>query len=118
MGLRVMDRPHALSALLACLLFAGCSEPPRRDDHTHVRANHALGQQIVACDDDSRADIAFLDNGLRMAVTWLPRRGTEWLIAPRTGAAFQGARTRATIAGGTIAFQRDTGFLRLCHRID
>lgn len=113
-----MNRLHAPLALFASLLLVCCSEPPRRDDHTHVRVAHALGQQIMACEDGSRADIAFLGNGLRMAVTWLPDQSTELLVAPRTGSAFQGRETRATIAGGTIAFQRGADFLRLCHRID
>src|SRR3546814_20803839 len=67
------------------------------------------------CDDGSRADVDFIDDGLKMAVTWLPKGRTEILHAQRTGEEFRGDQSRAVVAGGSIAFT-PRGQIRVCHR--
>lgn len=67
------------------------------------------------CDDGSRADVDFIDDGLKMAVTWLPKGRTEILHAQRTGEEFRGDQSRAVVAGGSIAFTQ-RGKIRVCHR--
>lgn len=76
-----------------------------------------LGQRVVYCDNGSRADVDFLADGLRMAVTWLPRGKTEILHARSTGDEFRNGKTRAVIAGGSIAFTYGDGSIRICHRV-
>ena len=67
------------------------------------------------CDDGTRADVDFIDDGLKMAVTWLPKGRTEILRAQRTGDEFRGDHSRAVVAGGSIAFTQ-RGKIRVCHR--
>src|SRR3546814_11002475 len=63
-----------------------------------------IAQRIMYCDDGSRADVDFIDAGLKMAVTWLPKGRTEILHAQRPGEEFRGDQSRAVVAGGYIAF--------------
>jgi hypothetical protein len=74
-----------------------------------------IAQRIMYCDDGTRADVDFIDDGLKMAVTWLPKGRTEILRAQRTGDEFRGDHSRAVVAGGSIAFTR-RGKIRVCHR--
>ncbi|MBW6528491.1 hypothetical protein KZ813_16735 [Sphingomonas sp. RHCKR7] len=74
-----------------------------------------LRQRMVFCDDGSRADMDYLADGLRMAVTWLPKGRTDILKARGTGDEFRNGRLRAVIAGGSIAFTRADGSVRVCH---
>src|SRR3546814_13281763 len=67
------------------------------------------------CDDGSRADVDFIDDGLKMAVTWLPKGRTVILHAQRTGEEFRGDQQRAVVAGGSIAFAQ-RGQLRVRSR--
>src|SRR3546814_19079233 len=62
-----------------------------------------IAQRIMYCDAGSRADVDFIDDGLKMAVTWLPKGRTEILHAQRTGEEFPGDQSRAVVAGGSIA---------------
>ena len=68
---------------------------------------HDVG--VVLCDVD------FIDDGLKMGVTWLPKGRTEILHAQRTGEEFRGDQSRAVVAGGSIAFTQ-RGKIRVCHR--
>ena len=90
------------------------SEPvePAHDKRVTPRL---IAQRIMYCDDGTRADVDFIDDGLKMAVTWLPRGRTEILRAQRTGEEFRGDRSRAVVAGGSIAFTQ-RGKIRVCHR--
>lgn len=105
---------------LMIAVLPGCSSQPRSDDRGG-RREHAqeqvIGERIVTCQDGTQADIDFLDDGLRMSVTWLPGGPSEVLTASRTGEPYQGKQTRAVVAGGTIAFQRGTTFVRICRRV-
>jgi hypothetical protein len=97
---------------LAALGLTACGPAP--DDTEGVLHNaetmpDLVGQRVVYCDDGSRADVDYLRDGLRMAVTWLPR-------ARGTGDEFRNGSTRAVIAGGSIAFTRSDGKVRVCHR--
>lgn len=112
-----MKRTCVCGLLTVLGLFSACSEPVPAEDHTHRDVLDSAGQRILECRDGARASVAFLDAGLTMSVTWLPRGPKETLAARRTGASFQGARSRAVIAGGTVAFQRKDAPLRLCRRV-
>lgn len=90
------------------------SEPvePAHDKRVTPRL---IAQRIMYCDDGTRADVDFIDDGLKMAVTWLPKGRTEILRAQRTGEEFRGDQSRAVVAGGSIAFTQ-RGKIRVCHR--
>lgn len=98
--------------------LAACKDRSEAAAPVHTKANTPalLGQAVLRCDDGGSVDVDFLDQGLRMAVTWLPGGPTEQLRAPATGRPFVGARTRATIVGGTTAFEQAGGSVRICHR--
>lgn len=113
----MIDLRLCVAALL--MLPVGCSEPPEsQSDTSETHRPHPMtrvvGQRYVTCADGARADIDFMDDGLRMAVTWVPSGIHEVLIAPKTGEPFVGGRTRAIVAGGTIAFERGSAFVRIC----
>jgi hypothetical protein len=90
------------------------SEPVEPAHETHLTPR-LIAQRIMYCDDGSRADVDFIDDGLKMAVTWLPKGRTEILHAQRTGDEFRGDQSRAVVAGGSIAFTQ-RGKIRVCHR--
>ena len=88
---------------------------PAEPAHDKRLTPRLIAQRIMYCDDGSRADVDFIDDGLKMAVTWLPNGRTEILHAQRTGDEFRGDRSRAVVAGGSIAFTQG-GKIRVCHR--
>ena len=115
--------PGPTAARIGAVLFAGMvvgacnpapSEPVEPAHETHLTPR-LIAQRIMYCDDGSRADVDFIDDGLKMAVTWLPKGRTEILHAQRTGYEFRGDQSRAVVAGGSIAFTR-RGKIRVCHR--
>jgi hypothetical protein len=77
---------------------------PAEPAHEKHLTPRLIAQRIMYCDDGSRADVDFIDDGLKMAVTWLPKGRTEILHAQRTGDEFRGDQSRAVVAGGSIAF--------------
>src|SRR3546814_5045796 len=77
---------------------------PAEPAHEKHLTPRLIAQRIMYCDDGSRADVDFIDDGLKMAVTWLPKGRTEILHAQRTGEEFRGDQSRAVVAGGSIAF--------------
>jgi|CoawatStandDraft_6_1074263.scaffolds.fasta_scaffold26049_1 hypothetical protein len=108
-----------ICAATLLMMTVGCSEPSQNTrDTSEIHQPHSMTrvveQRYVTCADGSRADIDFLDDGLRMAVTWLPSGPTEILAASKTGEPFTGRHTRAIMAGGTIAFERGRTLLRIC----
>lgn len=103
-----------LVALLAACSDKSSSSPPGLHDRRTMPT--LLGQAVLACNDGTAVDVDFLDQGLSMAITWLPDRRAEELRASRTGGVFVGPRTRATIVGGTTAFEQAGGRVRVCHR--
>jgi hypothetical protein len=108
-----------LGAVFAAGLTVGaCNPAPTQSDeaaHQKHLTPKLIAQRIMYCDDGMRADVDFLDDGLKMAVTWLPNGRTEILRAQRTGDEFRGDRSRAVVAGGSIAFTQ-RGKIRVCHR--
>ena len=113
--------PRGRLFLLALAALGPTACGPAPDDTEGVLHNaetmpDLVGQRVVYCDDGSRADVDYLRDGLRMAVTWLPRGRTEILRARGTGDEFRNGSTRAVIAGGSIAFTRSDGKVRVCHR--
>ena len=115
--------PCLTAARIGAVLFAGMvtgacnpapSEPVEPAHETHLTPR-LIAQRIMYCDDGTRADVDFIDDGLKMAVTWLPKGRTEILRAQRTGDEFRGNQSRAVVAGGAIAFMR-RGKIHVCHR--
>ena len=115
--------PGLTAARIGAVLFAGMvvgacnpapSEPAEPAHEKHLTSK-LIAQRIMYCDDGTRADVDFIDEGLKMAVTWLPKGRTEILRAQRTGDEFRGDHSRAVVAGGSIAFTR-RGKIRVCHR--
>ena len=88
---------------------------PAEPAHDKRLTPRLIAQRIMYCDDGTRADVDFIDDGLKMAVTWLPKGRTEILRAQRTGDEFRGDQSRAIVAGGAIAFMR-RGKIHVCHR--
>jgi hypothetical protein len=115
--------PGLTAARIGAVLFAGmvvgaCNPAPTQPAepaHEKHLTPRLIAQRIMYCDDGSRADVDFIDDGLKMAVTWLPKGRTEILRAQRTGDEFRGDQSRAVVAGGSIAFTR-RGKIRVCHR--
>ncbi len=104
--------------LLAGLAAEACNPAPTKTAepaHEKHLTPGLIGQRIMYCDDRTRADVDFIDDGLKMAVTWLPKGRTEILRAQRTGDEFRGDYSRAVVAGGSIAFVR-RGKVQICHR--
>ena len=108
-----------LGAVLVAGLIVGACNPaptqPTEPTHEKHLTSKLIAQRIMYCDDGTRADVDFIDDGLKMAVTWLPKGRTEILRAQRTGDEFRGDHSRAVVAGGSIAFTR-RGKIRVCHR--
>nr|WP_246248773.1 hypothetical protein [Sphingomonas hominis] len=108
-----------LSAIMAAgLAVAACNPAPTQPTepaHEKHLTEKLIAQRIMYCDDGARADVDFIDDGLKMAVTWLPNGRTEILRAQRTGEEFRGDQSRAVVAGGAIAFMR-RGKISVCHR--
>jgi hypothetical protein len=108
-----------LGAVIAAGLAVGACNPaptqPTEPAHEKHLTQKLIAQRIMYCDDGTRADIDFIDDGLKMAVTWLPNGRTEFLRAQRTGKEFRGDQSRAVVAGGAIAFMRP-GKICVCHR--
>src|SRR3546814_9743613 len=71
---------------------------PAEPAHEKHLTPRLIAQRIMYCDDGSRADVDFIDDGLKMAVTWLPKGRTEILQAQRTGEEFRGDQSRAVVA--------------------
>src|SRR3546814_20413884 len=89
------------------------NDPATTDIYTY---GHTLSlHDALPIYDGSRADVDFIDDGLKMAGTWLPKGRTEILHAQRTGEEFRGDQSRAVVAGGSIAFTQ-RGKIRVCHR--
>ena len=115
--------PGLTAARIGAVLFAGmvvgaCNPAPSQPAepaHEKHLTSKLIAQRIMYCDDGTRADVDFIDDGLKMAVTWLPKGRTEILRAQRTGDEFRGDHSRAVVAGGSIAFTR-RGKIRVCHR--
>ena len=115
--------PGLTAARIGAVLFAGmvvgaCNPAPSQPAepaHEKHLTPRLIAQRIMYCDDGSRADVDFIDDGVKMAVTWLPKGRTEILRAQRTGDEFRGDHSRAVVAGGSIAFTR-RGKIRVCHR--
>ena len=109
---------HRGAVLVAGVMVAACNPAPTQPTeppHEKHLTPKLIAQRIMYCDDGSRADVDFIDDGLKMAVTWLPKGATEILSAPRTGGEFRGEQSRAVVAGGSIAFMQ-RGKIRICHR--
>ena len=124
MGMRALLHLPGLTiarvgAVLVTGVIVGACNPapsePVEPAHDKRVTPRLIAQRIMYCDDGSRADVDFIDDGLNMAVTWLPRGRTEILRAQRTGEEFRGDRSRAVVAGGSIAFTQ-RGKIRVCHR--
>ncbi|MFD1789915.1 hypothetical protein ACFSC3_20350 [Sphingomonas floccifaciens] len=115
--------PGLTAARIGAVLFAGmvvgaCNPAPSQPAepaHEKHLTPRLIAQRIMYCDDGSRADVDFIDDGLKMGVTWLPKGRTEILHAQRTGEEFRGDQSRAVVAGGSIAFTQ-RGKIRVCHR--
>ena len=115
--------PGLTAARIGAVLFAGmvvgaCNPAPSQPAepaHEKHLTPRLIAQRIMYCDDGTRADVDFIDDGLKMAVTGLPKGRTEILRAQRTGDEFRGDHSRAVVAGGSIAFTR-RGKIRVCHR--
>ncbi len=115
--------PGLTAARIGAVLFAGmvvgaCNpvpSEPAEPAHDKRLTPRLIAQRIMYCDDGTRADVDFIDDGLKMAVTWLPKGRTEILRAQRTGDEFRGDQSRAVVAGGSIAFTQ-RGKIRVCHR--
>lgn len=106
------------AAIAAGLAVGACNPAPTRPPepaHENHLTEKLIAQRIMYCDDGARADVDFIDDGLKMAVTWLPNGRTEILRAKRTGEEFRGDQSRAIVAGGAIAFMR-RGKIHVCHR--
>lgn len=114
--------PHRRGLALATLVglsgLAACKGQPdlSKSTPTNAATPAPFGQALLRCDDGTSVEVDLLDQGLRMAVTWLPRGPTEQLNALNAGGTFVGKRTRATIVGSTTAFQVAGGHIRICHR--
>src|SRR3546814_17752163 len=67
---------------------------PAEPAHEKHLTPRLIAQRIMYCDDGSRADVDFIDDGLQMAVTWLPTGRTDILHAPRTGETSQSEERR------------------------
>lgn len=115
---RVLIASLTASVLTGLALFSAGKGPQIVPVGLHDKRKlpSIIAQRIMFCDDGSRADIDFLDDGLGMAVTLLPDGKTEVLRARATGREFRGATMRAMVAGGSIALMRATGPVRICHR--
>jgi hypothetical protein len=50
---------------------------PAEPAHDKRLTPRLIAQRIMYCDDGTRADVDFIDDGLKMAVTWLPKGRTE-----------------------------------------
>ena len=119
----VRHLPGLTAARIGAVLFAGmvvgaCNPAPSgptEPAHEKHLTPRLIAQRIMYCDDGTRADVDFIDDGLKMAVTWLPKGRTEILRAQRTGDEFRGNQSRAVVAGGAIAFMR-RGKIHVCHR--
>ena len=115
--------PGLTAARIGAVLFAGmvvgaCNPGPSKPvepAHEKHLTPRLIAQRIMYCDDGSRADVDFIDDGLKMAVTWLPKGRTEILHAQRTGEEFRGNQSRAVVVGGSIAFTQ-RGKIRVCHQ--
>ena len=115
--------PGLTAARIGAVLFAGmvvgaCNPAPSQPAepaHEKHLTPRLIAQRIMYCDDGSRADVDFIDDGLKMGVTWLPKGRTEILHAQRTGEEFRGDQSRAVVEGGSIAFTQ-RGKIRVCHR--
>src|SRR3546814_4501769 len=83
--------PGLTAARIGAVLFAGmvvgaCNPAPSQPAepaHEKHLTPRLIAQRIMYCDDGSRADVDFIDDGLKMAVTWLPKGRTEILHAQR-----------------------------------
>lgn len=124
MGMRALLHLPGLTiarvgAVLVTGVIVGACNPapsePVEPAHDKRVTPRLIAQRIMYCDDGSRADVDFIDDGLKMAVTWLPNGRTEILHAQRTGEEFRGDQSRAVVAGGSIAFTQ-RGKIRVCHR--
>ena len=124
MGVRaLLHLPGLMIARAGAVLVTGVvvgacnSAPSEPAEPTHDKrlTPRLIAQRIMYCDDGTRADVDFIDDGLKMAVTWLPKGRTEILRAQRTGGEFRGDQSRAIVAGGAIAFMR-RGKIHVCHR--
>src|SRR3546814_8572957 len=86
--------PGLTAARTGAVLFAGmvvgaCNPAPSQPAepaHEKHLTPRLIAQRIMYCDDGSRADVDFIDDGLKMADPWLPKGRTEILHAQRTGA--------------------------------
>lgn len=108
-------------ALAACLFIGACERSPASSPgglHDRKTVPDLIGQRMMSCDDDARADVDFLNDGLEMAVTWLPGGKAVRLRAPATGEEYRGSGLKATVAGGSIAFTLANDAVRTCHRIE
>ena len=124
MGMRALLHLPGLTiarvgAVLVTGVIVGACNPapsePVEPAHDKRVTPRLIAQRIMYCDDGSRADVDFIDDGLKMGVTWLPKGRTEILHAQRTGEEFRGDQSRAVVAGGSIAFTQ-RGKIRVCHR--
>ncbi len=108
-----------IGAIHVAGLAAGACNPAPTKTAEPAHEKHMtlglIGQRIMYCDDGTRADVDFIDDGLKMAVTWLPKGKTQILRAQRTGDEFRGDYSRAVVAGGSIAFTRGSK-VQICHR--
>jgi hypothetical protein len=73
---------------------------PAEPAHDKRLTPRLIAQRIMYCDDGTRADVDFIDDGLKMAVTWLPKGRTEILRAQRTGDEFRGDQSRPSWRAG------------------
>lgn len=124
MGMRALLHLPGLTIARVCVVLVtgvivGACNPapsePVEPAHDKRVTPRLIAQRITYCDDGTRADVDFIDDGLKMAVTWLPNGKTEILRAQRTGDEFRGDQSRAIVAGGAIAFMR-RGKIHVCHR--
>lgn len=116
---RGYPRRRAGVIALASLVVGACNvapSPPAEAVHNEGDMPGLIAQRMMYCDDGSRVDVDFMGDGLRMAVTWLPKGKTELLSAGTTGDEYRGTTLRAVVAGGSIAFTRAGGDIRICHR--
>ncbi|QHD69595.1 hypothetical protein GS397_22835 [Sphingobium yanoikuyae] len=106
------------AVLVASVVVGACdraSTTPGVSAHEKHSTLKTIAQRIMYCDDGTRANVALSDDGLKIAVTWLPRGRPEILRANSDGDQFRNDQSRAVVEGGTLAFLRG-GNVRVCHR--
>jgi len=122
-GHQMPQRPAAIVAGAFLLLsVAGCSDDTSADSasgngHDARSGLGLVGQQLIECDDGSKAEIDLLADGLTIDLTLLPQGRPARLTAPATGLTYIGDQVNVAISGGNIAILRADTPALVCRRI-